>query len=101
MSDNSPQKDFYLWVNEKWFNDPKNDIPSDYSTWGGFIKLYDEGIKNQINLVKDLNDNNKIKILWDKCIDQFNYQINDYKPIEDEFKILNKILPEHSINGLG
>jgi putative endopeptidase len=101
MSDNSPQKDFYSWVNEKWFNDPKNDIPPDYSTWGGFIKLYDEGIKNQINLVKDLDNNHKIKIIWDKCIDQFNYKTDNYKPIEDEFKILNKILPEHSINGLG
>lgn len=100
MTNNSPTKDFYLWVNEKWLNDPKNDIPADYSSWGGFLKLYDEGINNQISLIENLDNDNKIKIIWDKSMDQFNNWSTNYKPIEEEFNTLNKLANEYSINGL-
>ena len=44
----SPNNDFYLYVNQKWLSDDKNKIPEDYSSWGGFTKLYDIGLQNQI-----------------------------------------------------
>lgn len=37
----SPGNDFYQYVNNAWLNDPVNQIPADYSSWGGFTKLYD------------------------------------------------------------
>ena len=52
----SADDDFYLHVNQAWLDDPKNQIPSDYSSWGGFLKLYDEGLSNQIDIVKQLKD---------------------------------------------
>ena len=49
-----PQDDFYMSMNKKWLDDPKNQIPDDYSRWGGFMKLRDEGLINQIEMVKEL-----------------------------------------------
>ena len=73
----SPKDDFYQWVNHEWLNDPKNEIPSEYSTWGGFMKLYDEGLKNQINLVSKLDSKSesikerKISRIWKASMDRF------------------------------
>ena len=50
----SAGEDFYMYVNEKWLNDPKNKIPDEYSSWGGFVKLLDDGLKKQINIVKNI-----------------------------------------------
>ena len=50
----SAKENFYEHVNEKWLQDPDNAIPSDYSSWGGFVKLHDTSLVNQINLVKKL-----------------------------------------------
>ena len=49
----SPNNDFYLYVNQKWLSDDGNKIPEDYSSWGGFTKLYDIGLQNQIKIVKN------------------------------------------------
>ena len=50
----SPGNNFYEFVNNAWLTNPLNKIPEDYSSWGGFTKLYDDGLSNQINIVKDL-----------------------------------------------
>ena len=66
----SPGNNFYQYINHKWLNDPSNQIPSDYSSWGGFTKLYDDGLINQINIVKNLENNchteevEKIFAIW-------------------------------------
>src|SRR5689334_20473447 len=52
----SASSDFYLYVNHAWLNDPKNKIPDEYSKWGGFVKLFDQSLKDQINLVQNLCD---------------------------------------------
>ena len=56
MTTTSPQNDFYQWVNNSWLENEK--IPDDYSSWGGFTKLYDEGLNNLIKyqLVLNYND---------------------------------------------
>ena len=46
--------DFYLHVNKSWLDHPDNAIPDEYSQWGGFTKLHDEGLKKQIAMVKEL-----------------------------------------------
>ena len=57
MSNILPGENFYQYVNNNWLNNPENQIPSDYSSWGGFTKLQDEGVYNQINIVKNLEGN--------------------------------------------
>ena len=59
----SPCNNFYQYVNKRWLEDPENQIPEEYPRWGGFIKLYDTGLKNQINLVKGLIDHNNLSDL--------------------------------------
>ena len=39
-----PGNDFYQFVNYAWLTNPLNSIPLDYSSWGGFTKLYDDVI---------------------------------------------------------
>ena len=52
----SPAIDFYQYVNNAWLTNPANQIPPDYSSWGGFTKLYDDGLNNQIDIVKSLEN---------------------------------------------
>ena len=96
-----PGENFYKYVNNEWLNDPNNQIPSDYSSWGGFTKLYDDGLIKQINLVKDLENgaNNeeekKIYSIWkasEKRFELWNMPIIkecDYNPIKNELNILD------------
>lgn len=106
MSEQSPKKDFYQWVNEKWFADPQNKIPADYSSWGGFTKLYDEGLINQINLVKEISDNkNKLAYIWNASMNKFKQWDNEegnYNPVRIELAHLDNSLPpsSFSINNL-
>lgn len=105
-------ENFYLHVNEKWLNDPMNQIPGDYPKWGGFIKLHDQGIKNQIQLVQDLvNDNMcnlseeqfKIAMMWKASCQRFEdwkqenqnqeNQMRNYEPLINELKVLDEFLP--------
>ena len=67
----TPNEDFYQYVNYKWLNDINNKIPDDYSSWGGFTKLYDDGLYKQIDIIKEIS----------------NKSINDLTP--DELKVLS------------
>ena len=74
----SPRDDFYLHVNQAWLSAPENQIPTEYSNWGGFTKLHDEGLKKQIQLVKDLEaktgrneEEEKIYAIWKASCDRF------------------------------
>jgi len=73
----SPEEDFYQYVNHKWLNDENNKIPQDYSSWGGFVKLYDEGLTKQIDIVKNLEskdrdiDEEKIFAIWNASNNRF------------------------------
>ena len=96
-------ENFYKYVNEEWLSLEENAIPADYSSWGGFVKLYDVGLNNQINIIKnlttkkDLNDEEvKILAIWQACQQQFNTWYNDdiidnnITPIKNELDILNQ-----------
>ena len=99
----SPNNDFYLYVNQKWLSDDKNKIPEDYSSWGGFTKLYDIGLQNQIKIVKNLKHKisldslteteKKIFAIWKASENRFNsWKENtcDCNPIINELNILDK-----------
>ena len=94
----SPGNNFYQYINHKWLNDPSNQIPSDYSSWGGFTKLYDDGLINQINIVKNLENNchteeeEKIFAIWQaskKRFDSWKDGTSNCDPILNEINILN------------
>jgi len=99
----NPGDDFYQYINNEWLNDPENKIPPDYSSWGGFTKLYDAGLKKQIDLIKNLDketnneDESKIYAIWQasekRFVDWNNTNIIQskqvYFPIENELNILN------------
>lgn len=97
--DNTPQNDFYHYVNQAWLNDAKNSIPDDYSSWGGFTKLHDDGLKNQIGIVKELkkkstlsDEEKKIHTIWAASENRFKSWDNeeaDYHPIEFELNYLH------------
>ena len=91
-------EDFYGHINQEWLDNPENSIPDDYSSWGGFTKLHDDGLHNQIDIVKSLDDNNrdderqKISAIWEASQMRFKmWECNkvDYKPIIDEIDILH------------
>lgn len=98
----SPQDDFYLFVNNEWLQDPKNVIPDDYSSWGGFTKLHDNTIKLQISLVQDLEnrklqelteEESKIYAIWKASHDLFHSWdkgIQDYSSLNEELQILTR-----------
>lgn len=102
----SPNDNFYLSVNQKWLNDPANKIPADYSRWGGFIKLHDVGLSNQIELVKDIQnkvlkseEENKISIIWEASCKRFKNwtdKKSDYDPISRELEILDAFFSTHT-----
>ena len=78
VNNTRPQDDFYTYVNKKWLDDPKNKIPDEYSRWGGFIKLHDDGLTNQISLVESLENNpkrtteeDKIYAIWKASCEVF------------------------------
>jgi len=70
--------DFYQFVNNKWLADESITIPAEYSSWGSFIKLVDESLKNQIGLLKDLQereaanpDEAKLGLVWQASMQRF------------------------------
>ena len=80
MSSNhlAPGINFYQYVNHAWLSNPLNQIPLDYSSWGGFTKLYDEGLINQIDIVKNLEN---------KCVSEEQEKIfSIWKASENDFK---------------
>jgi predicted metalloendopeptidase len=97
-----PQDDFFLHVNQAWLNNPDNKIPDEYSQWGGFIKLHDEGLKNQISLVQELRnienkneEETKISALWEASVARFESWRNGtatLAPIITELETLDSFL---------
>ena len=104
-----PGYDFYQFVNHAWLTNSNNQIPSDYSSWGGFTKLYDDGLTNQINIVKELGkelgkelendgenkcislEQEKISSIWKASENRFKLWSEgkgDFNPIIDELNIL-------------
>jgi putative endopeptidase len=109
------RRDFYRAVNGRWLEDPANAIPSEYPRWGGFIQLHDQGLKNQIELVKELcgvleadpaelNESQlKIAAAWDasnRRFESWDEGTATYEPILRELQVLNENLPEFSVQGL-
>lgn len=116
----SPKDDFYQYVNQKWLDDPANSIPDDYSSWGGFTKLHDDGLINQIKLVKNLttstdntdkdnkNDSTlaleslKITAIWNASNSRFNQWQEgkyDYSAIIRELSNMTDYLTIHDAVG--
>lgn len=99
---------FYLHVNNKWLNDPANKIPDEYSTWGGFIKLHDTNLKEQIKLVQELrnkpnktDEEIKISAIWEASVARFDSWRSgtaNYEPITNELKVLDTYLPSNTSN---
>ncbi|ARF11159.1 peptidase M13 [Klosneuvirus KNV1] len=99
----SPSDNFYLHVNSKWLNDPANKIPAEYPKWGGFIKLHDNTLKEQIKLVQTLKNKTdkteeemKISAIWEASVTRFNSWRNksaDYNPIIQELQTLESYIP--------
>lgn len=94
----SPNYDFYQYVNNEWLNNPLNQIPGDYSSWGGFTKLHDDGLKNQIEIVKNLEnrcdtpEKEKIYAIWNASEKRFkgwDKGTSNCEPIISEIKILD------------
>jgi putative endopeptidase len=98
----TPGENFYLHVNKQWLEDPENAIPGDYSSWGGFAKLHDEGLLTQIQLVKDLiaqddrsAEEMKIAAIWqasDHRFTQWSENQANMDPIYRELDSLDSIL---------
>lgn len=101
------RNNFYLGVNRKWLEDPVNTIPSEYPRWGGFIKLHDDGLKNQIGLVKELcytesktnlnESQKKIVAIWEASNTRFkSWDENNasYSHVLKELEYLEEVLPE-------
>lgn len=96
---NKAQDNFYYYVNKNWLDDDNNKIPDEYPRWGGFTKLHDNGLKNQIKIVKELenvqnknDEQKKIYAIWNASEIRFNKWRNDkgnYKPIIRELEILD------------
>jgi putative endopeptidase len=92
----SASDNFYLHVNKNWLDDSRNRIPDEYSTWGGFVKLHDQGLKNQIDLIQNLiprtDEEKKITALWKASCRRFNEWengISNYEPLINELNTLN------------
>ena len=95
----SPGSNFYQYVNHAWLNNPANQIPPEYSSWGGFTKLYDDGLKNQIKIVKELENNcqteeeHKIFAIWKASENRFKSWKEgscNYQPLLKEFELLDQ-----------
>ena len=94
----APGINFYHYVNHAWLSNPVNQIPLDYSSWGGFTKLYDDGLTNQIDIVKNLEnkcvseEQEKIFAIWkasEKRFQAWNDQTSNCDPIKQELNTLN------------
>jgi putative endopeptidase len=79
--------DFYKLVNETWLN--KTDIPKHKSRWGTFDILAEQNEKKLIDLIKSLDSNNQIKILFNQFINKDSFINENKKIITDMFKTID------------
>lgn len=91
----TPGDNFYLYVNKNWLDNPENAIPSDQSRWGGFVKLNDTSIKQQIQIMQDI----------DNVVDKSDYMIlytiwKKYKDHMEKWEDPNYIGNNDEYNGL-
>ena len=105
MSQSTPQENFYLSQNAKWLNDPGNAIPDEYSSWGSFIRLRDNSLKQQIAILSELankfnqksdqlsNDERKLAIVYQKTMQKYKEWDNnkgDYIELNKELYYLKQ-----------
>ena len=100
----SANDNFYLHVNKTWLDHPDNAIPDEYSQWGGFTKLHDEGLKKQIAMVKELKsksaadcteEERKISAIWEASAARFaawERGEGSYAPLAEELAALDAVL---------
>lgn len=98
----TPNENFYQYVNKEWLEDPNNKIPEDYSSWGGFTKLYDDGLYKQIDIIKEISNKSiedltpeELKVLsiwnaskkrfdtWDKNENHLTYILKEINYLND------------------
>jgi len=115
----APQEDFYHHVNKRWIEDPANTIPPEYSTWGGFVVLHDESLKNQISLLQEIQskskeqrsiDEHKLALIWDASITTYKEWEEEtpqestsklkYQAVTSELAILSQFLQDNETDRL-
>jgi len=98
----SAKADFYQFVNRDWLQDESITIPAEYSSWGSFVKLTDESLKNQIKLLGELvgkpgnDDEKKVSLLWNASMTRFKAWAageGSCSEIHDELGKLNAQVP--------
>ena len=104
--------DFYGHVNDAWMSDPENCIPDEYSLWGGFTKLHDEGLKKQIAIVEALvesdpaslsDEERKIAAIWHASMNlrfkAWEEGKGDLSELVKELRVLDEYLPDKLADG--
>lgn len=93
---------FYEYANEWWLEDEAITIPAEYPRWGSFIKLHDESLKSQINLLKEVAesksqspDERRLGLVWHGAMALFagwEQGKGCYDNVGDELQLLAKTL---------
>jgi putative endopeptidase len=106
--EHTPQSNFYLWQNKKWLDDPANDIPADYTSWGGFMKLRDNSLKQQNEILKELENKDnllenekKMVIIYQKALQKYLEWDNDkgnYNELGKELSKLSEIVNDDPVS---
>lgn len=107
---NTPSTNLYLWQNINWLNNPDNQIPSDYSSWGTFERLRDNSLKQQIKILTELSEKNKegelsidkkkLAIIYSKRFNKYkdwDNNIGDYNELKNE---LNELEQKIDLNNI-
>ena len=82
-----PNDDFNKYVNGKWMKE--NDIPAKYSKWGSFEILHEENLKRLNNIIKDSDECDKLKILYNEFMNIEKLETFDSSGID---KYINSVL---------
>jgi putative endopeptidase len=109
----TPQQNFYQSQNSDWLNDPKNAIPDEYSSWGSFMRLRDNSLKQQIAILSELadkynkdtsqlnEDEKKLASIYQKTMQKYkdwDNKLGDYNELIKELNYLKQNV--HSDNFL-
>ncbi|KAJ3130420.1 hypothetical protein HK100_008070 [Physocladia obscura] len=105
-----PQDDFYSYANHAWLTDPTVVIPNEYSSWGSFMALRDESLKNQIELLKELEkassltvDESKLLAVWKASLKRFHdwaAGVGSYLPVDERLALIETHLSSNLDDGL-